>query len=108
MKRRLIAAAALLLGVPLLSLAQGQARHSYVPPNGFVPDSITAVRIAFAVWTPIYGQRTIQAEAPYHAHLEGAVWTVYGSMPSGDNVGGVAVVEIAKQDARILRVSHGM
>ena len=108
MKRRLIPVAALLLGAPLLSLAQGQPRHSYVPPNGFVPDSITAVRIAVAVWTPIYGARQVQSEAPYLAHLEGAVWTVTGSLPSSANLGGVVVAEIAKRDARILRVSHGM
>ena len=32
-------------------------KHSHVPPNGFVPDSETAIRIASAVWTPIYGEK---------------------------------------------------
>src|ERR1043166_8217020 len=36
--------------------AQTAAPHSYVPPHGFVPDSATAVRIAVAVWIPIYGE----------------------------------------------------
>ena len=34
--------------------AANPAVHNYVPPDGYVPDSATAVRIAEAVWIPIY------------------------------------------------------
>lgn len=93
---------------PSVAAAQ-QERHSYAPPSGFVPDSATAVRIAVAVWTPIYGARQIRSEAPYQATLRDSVWTVTGSLHCGGRAcrGGVAQVEIAKRDARILRVSHG-
>jgi hypothetical protein len=82
--------------------------ESYTPPNGFVPDSLTAVRIAVAVWTPIYGEKPVRDEAPYHATLRDGVWTVEGSFNCERACGGgVAVAEIAKGDGRILRVIHG-
>jgi len=82
------------------------AEHSYVPPAGFVPDSITAVRLAEAVWIPIYGEAQIRGEYPLVAHLEAGVWRITGSLPA-KTPGGVAVAEIAKVDGRVLRVSHG-
>jgi hypothetical protein len=94
------------LGLPWLLNAQHESVHSYIPPNGFVPDSLTAVRIATAVWNPIYGERQIQGEQPYHASLRDGIWTVAGSLPK-NTMGGVAVAEIAKHDGRIIRVSHG-
>ena len=93
------------------SAAQTTAPHSYVPPKGFVPDSATAVRIAEAIWIPIYGTEQIAAEHPIVAVLHGDTWTVTGSLPKpapgSEMAGGVAEAEIAKQDGRILRVSHG-
>jgi hypothetical protein len=92
---------------PLVAFGAPQApSHSYMPAVGFVPDSATAVAIAVAIWTPIYGAREISAERPYVAHLRGDVWTVTGTLPR-KVPGGVAVAEISKRDARILRVSHG-
>ena len=88
-----------------------EVKHSYVPPNGFVPDSLTAVRIAEAVLRPIYVAEVLDAERPLRATLSGNTWTVEGSTPrvspGTDYIGGVAVVEISKTDGRILRVSHG-
>lgn len=97
------------LAGPSLAAAQQESRHAYVAPQGLVPDSATAVRIAVAVWTPIYGARQIRSEAPYRATLRDSVWTVQGSLPCGGLAcpGGVALAEIAKRDGRILRVSHG-
>lgn len=40
------------------------------------------------------------------AILRDGVWYVEGSLPKG-LVGGVAIAEIAKDDGRILRISHG-
>src|SRR3989449_11700766 len=78
----------------------------YVPPNGFVPDSGTAVRVAVAVWIPIYGASQIRSEQPYVATLKDGVWTVTGTLPRG-MVGGTAEARIAKSDGRILFVLHG-
>jgi hypothetical protein len=90
-----------------LVFAADTAKHNYKPKEGYVPDAKTAIRIAVAVWEPIYGASQIATEKPYHARLDtNGVWTVVGSLPSS-TPGGVAVAEIAKDDGRILRVSHG-
>ena len=83
----------------------GDSKHTYMPPGGYVPDSRTAIKIAVAVWEPIYGAAQIAREKPYHATLCDGVWTVTGSLP-GRTLGGVAIAEISRQDGRILRVSH--
>lgn len=91
---------------------RGQAiaedKHNYKPKEGYVPDEKTAIRIAVAVWIPIYGEKEIEKEKPYKAKLDNGVWTVEGSLPEGKYVrGGVAEADIAKDDGCILRVSHG-
>ena len=88
-----------------LAVAQQPAPHSVVPRGGFVPDERTAVRIAEAVWGPIYGEEAIARQRPIKAVLKGEVWVVTGSLPPGW-LGGVAIAELSKRDARILRVSH--
>ena len=89
-----------------LILASVSQRHSVVPPEGFVPNEKTAIKIAEAVWFPIYGEEQIRKEKPFVASLKNGVWTVHGSLPKGW-LGGVAIAEISKTDGRILRVSHG-
>lgn len=81
-----------------------------------VPDKKTAIKIAEAVWLPIYG-RMIYNEKPYQAVLVGdTAWLVSGSMPptkkGNKNVvyirhGGVAICLIRKKDGTILQVIHG-
>jgi hypothetical protein len=89
------------------AVADAQSReHTYRPPLGYVPDAATAIRIAVAVWEPIYGAKTIASEKPFRAALNKEVWTVTGSL-QGNRPGGVAVAEISKRDGKILRVSHG-
>jgi hypothetical protein len=81
-------------------------KHTYMPPAGYVPDADTAIKIAVAVWEPIYGRDHIAQNKPFHATLKGGVWSVEGSLPKGWK-GGVPEAEIAQKDARILRISHG-
>jgi NTF2 fold immunity protein len=80
--------------------------HSYIPNAGFVPDSATAISIAKAVLIPIYGKEAIEREQPFTAKLNNGTWTVTGSLTQGMD-GGTALVELAKSDGRIERVSHG-
>jgi hypothetical protein len=103
--RTLAAAAFITLACSMPLQAQAQP-HRVTPPNGFVPDSITAIRIAVAIWTPIYGAAQIERQQPYHAALRDSVWTVVGSVPRG-RAGGAALAEIHRRDGRVLRVSHG-
>ena len=110
----------LLLGARLVS-AQQTTTNGYVPPNGFVPDSATAVRIALAVWTPIYGDGQFTTQHPVTATLTDGIWTVTGHVPTKveltpgyilyglpiDNglhalINDTAVVKIDKRDGRIL------
>jgi hypothetical protein len=88
------------------AVASGLGLDSYKPLGGYVPDEKTAVRIAVAVWEPIYGVEAIAEQRPYHARLENGVWIVEGSLPK-PMPGGVAVAEIAQDDGRICRVRHG-
>jgi hypothetical protein len=103
----------ILLGLllpPCAIHAQQSSPKGYMPPAGFVPDSATAVRVAVAVWIPIYGERQIMSEKPFVATLKDSVWTVTGSLPPApkghDVVGGTVVAKIAKRDGRILFVTH--
>lgn len=80
---------------------------SLAPREGFVPNAETAIRIAEAVWIPIYGEKLIASERPFKATLRGDVWIVTGAdLPQG-SLGGVAEAHISKRDGRILRVMHG-
>jgi hypothetical protein len=97
--------AALFLGV-VCSFAQ-----SDLPKNGYVPNEATAVRIAEAVFIPIYGEKHVFSERPFQAKLKGDIWTVKGSLPKppkpGDIVvGGTMVAEIERTTGRIQAVYH--
>ncbi len=61
-----LAPTSILLAASLVA-AQQPRPHNYVPPNGYVPDAETAVQIAVAVWSPIYGRDKIEQEKPYSA-----------------------------------------
>ena len=87
-------------------LAEESQKHSFIPKDGFVPDKETAIRIAEAVWIPIYGAEKINSEKPFKVTLNEGIWTVEGALPEGLK-GGVAVAEISQKDGRIIRVSHG-
>jgi hypothetical protein len=96
-----------LMLVVIAAAASPQSSGTYVPPDGFVPDAATAMRIAEAVWIPIYGAQSIADEKPLKAVLAGDVWTVTGKDLPPNTLGGVATAEVLKSDGRIRRVSHG-
>ena len=88
-----------------LTSQQSFGQDRYVPRQGFVPNEETAIKIAVAVWEPIYGKEVIADEKPYRAILSNGIWFVEGTLPEGMK-GGTAIAEIAKKDGRILRVIH--
>jgi len=98
--------------VIIVSASQGKLqaaetkKYSYKPVEGYVSDGETAIAIAVAVWTPIYGREQIVDNKPYKAVLKNGIWHVKGSIPHG-MLGGVPEAEISKEDGLILRVSHG-
>ena len=109
MDKKVLAMVLMLTFLPYFAHA-GPAAHSYKPAEGYVPDAATAIKIAEAILTPIYGKEVINREQPLVAQLNAGVWVVTGTLhcPAHQRcLGGVAVIEIAKDDGRILRVSHG-
>ncbi|MES2393206.1 MAG: NTF2 fold immunity protein [Acidobacteriota bacterium] len=99
MKRQL--QIALLTSICTITFAQGPT-----PTNGFIPDEKTAIRVAEAVLSPIYGEDKIIGERPFHAQLENGIWTVSGSLPDGW-VGGVAIIRIDQRTGKIISYIHG-
>jgi len=101
------------LGLVLLISTVVQAQ-THGPKEGYVPDAGTAVKIAEAVLTPVYGKQLVESERPFTAKLATDVWTVSGTLhcPDGNAgvtalcEGGVAVVRISKPDARVLSMTH--
>ena len=88
------------------------SKHNYDPPDGIVPDELTATKIAEIVLKRAYGDEIINRELPLRATLRSDnMWIVRGtsSYPySSDTRGGVATVEISKKDGQIIHLSHGM
>ena len=72
----------------------------------YVPDKQTAIRIAEAIWIPIYGDK-IYKKKPFKAKLidNNKIWLVRGSL-NENSLGGVPIIEIRKSDSKIIRVSH--
>ena len=93
----------------LLSLSAAQEQPA--PARDFVPDEATAIRIAEAVFIPIYGEKHMKSERPFHARLDGEYWIVYGSLPPSKSkdflmVGGTMMAEISRKTGEIRSVYH--
>ena len=106
MKTPIVIGFCTLLAAAACVVSQEEQIPSDVPLNGFVPDEKTAIAIAEAVWTHMYGKDRISKERPFKAVLTNDIWTVRGSLPTGHK-GGVAVAEISKKSGCIVRVIHG-
>jgi len=73
--------------------------------KGYVPDKETAIKIAEAIWLPIYGEGIYNCK-PFVAELRNdSIWVVQGTLTTGK--GGVPYIEIQKTDCKILKVIHG-
>lgn len=78
------------------------------PPNGLVPDEETAIKIAEAIWVPLYGE-SVYNQRPYEVKLENDIWIVegtYGESLEKMVLGGVAYTEIQRKDGKIRKVWH--
>lgn len=87
--------------------------------NNYVPNSKTAIKIAEAVWLPIFGEN-IYNKMPFVVELiDSSIWHVHGTLPysriivneNGDTtinvvVGGVPEIYINKSDGKIIDVYH--
>ena len=71
-----------------------------------VSNKDTAIALAVAVWSPIYGKEKIEKESPYQVFRIDDCWVVYGSLEKGLK-GGTAEAVISASDGRFLNISHG-
>ena len=86
-------------------ISAGQHELSDPKKDGYVPNEETAIRIAEAVWLPIYGEQ-IRDEKPFHATLlNDSIWVVEGTIKNV-SLGGTVYAEILKRNAKIVRITH--
>lgn len=71
----------------------------------YVPNEETAIKIAEAIWLPIFGNE-IYNKKPFIAKLNTKtnIWVVHGTLK--EEKGGVPFIEIQKSDCKILKVYH--
>jgi len=109
MKKSLNFKSVLIFILPFVYLACTTVRNMKSENNfSYVPNEETAIKIAEAIWYPIYGSK-IENSKPYKAHIkdkDSLVWIVEGILPKGMK-GGVPYIEINRSDCKILTVSHG-
>jgi hypothetical protein len=73
--------------------------------ESFVPNEETAIKVAEAVWLPIFGNE-IYDNRPFVAKLlNSRIWLVQGTTVK-TQFGGVPYIEIQKSDCKVLRVYH--
>jgi ATP-dependent Clp protease ATP-binding subunit ClpA len=75
-----------------------------LPKAGCVPDAQTAIRIAEAVWDPLYGTETVSKQRPFRADLIDDVWTIRGT-PS-DPAQRSLIAKIERSDGRLLQLGE--
>ena len=82
------------------------------PEAGYVPDKVTALKVAEAILVTYIGEKRFNAQKPFNADLKHGVWTVWGSFYPSDGSsgehwrgGGAAEIKINKDDGKILDVS---
>lgn len=108
MKKRAVISCIVLLciSVLLVSVQSSYSTNALSKNRDFVPDEKTAIKVAEAIWLPIYGD-DIYTQRPFKAKLVNSnVWVVEGTMEK-NMAGGVAYIEIRKKDCKVLKVSHG-
>ena len=55
----------------MAKISPRRQKHGNWPAGGYVPDALTAVKIAEAVLVPVYGEQKIASERPFKAKLDG-------------------------------------
>lgn len=91
---------------PAASGPSASGRQLKLPEDGVIPDEITAVAVAQAVFRPVFGQEHTKEFLPYHAEFRDGVWTVYGTLKPPGARGGTPQLRINKRDGRVLEVWH--
>jgi len=70
--------------------------NGYIPKDGFVPNEVTAVKIAEAVITALDSEKWMTQNRPYKGKLKKGMWVIKGK-PGDEQV----YLEISKKNGRI-------
>lgn len=96
----------IMLGYACNVAKANKQNNNNVDTVNYVPNEETAIKIAEAIWLPIYGEK-IYNQKPYIVSLvNDSIWVVTGTLAENKR-GGVAYIEIQKKDCKILKVIHG-
>lgn len=101
--RLFLACTVLLTQLSFCQSADKKPEGASLPSRGVVPNEITAVKIAEAVFLPIYGEEEVSKYRPYEAVLKDGVWTIFGTLKPSAR-GGTPSMTIQKSDGRVLDV----
>ena len=74
--------------------------------GGVVADKETAIRIAEAILSPVYGEKAIRGQRPYQVTLKDGKWTVDGTASSA-SFGESFHIVILQSDGRVLEIGYG-
>lgn len=81
-------------------------KHHFIPRDGIISDSVTAVRVGEVILRSVYGLEQIKRQSPLQARLHDQNWIVEGTLRPG-TLGGTALIVLSGRDGRVVRVSHG-
>ena len=90
----------------LFARGHNQKRPGYIPKDGFVPDKKTAIAIARAVLSPIYGEKKIEIDEEFTVLSDANTWHIssHTTPPTKYALGGGFELEISKSNGCILRL----
>jgi len=88
-----------------LSLKDYSDINGYFPKEGLIPTAEIAFKVVEPILKQIYGSEKIDNEKPFSINLENDIWIIEGHLDVG-LLGGVAYVEIRKNNGEILKVIH--
>ena len=88
-----------------LTTADYSEYEGYFPEEGFISTAEIAFQVAESILNKIYGKGNIEEQKPFSINLENDIWIVKGTLYS--RKGGVAYMEIRKNNGEILKVHHG-
>lgn len=87
--KKLILISAIVLGIFIIILGACKEkpveslRSADPVKDGYVPDEVTAVKVAEAIWLPLFGD-AIYDKKPFRAELKNdSVWIVQGTLGRG-------------------------
>ena len=90
-----------------LTVEKHESINATNPEEGFVPDQITAIAVAKAIWSPMFGEEIKKCTSFKAVLKDNKIWMVYGYYPyQGEAQGGYPYAEIRKSDSKIINAYH--